>query len=103
MLEVTQAASEQIAAYFEEREVAPIRVFLHEGGCCGPDLAMALDEAKDSDEVFDIGGFQYVVDKEFLETAKPIKVDFQETGFKLTAGITFSSGCNTCGSDGCCG
>ena len=32
MLEVTEAATYQIAEYFKGREKAPIRVFLHEGG-----------------------------------------------------------------------
>ena len=32
MLEVTPAASEQIAAYFKGRDVRPIRIFLNEGG-----------------------------------------------------------------------
>ncbi len=32
MFEVTQSASEQIAAYFEGKEVKPFRFFLNEGG-----------------------------------------------------------------------
>ncbi len=32
MFEVTQSASEQIAAYFKGKEIKPIRVFLNEGG-----------------------------------------------------------------------
>jgi hypothetical protein len=32
MLEVTPTATEQVAAYFEGKEVAPIRVFLNPGG-----------------------------------------------------------------------
>lgn len=32
MLEVTDAATEQIAEYFKGKEVSPIRVFLNEGG-----------------------------------------------------------------------
>jgi hypothetical protein len=32
MLEVTNAATEQIAAYFRGKEVSPIRIFLNEGG-----------------------------------------------------------------------
>jgi Fe-S cluster assembly iron-binding protein IscA len=32
MLEVTEAASQQIAEYFKDREVSPIRIFLNEGG-----------------------------------------------------------------------
>ena len=32
MIEVTPAATEQIAAYFSDKEVQPIRIFLNEGG-----------------------------------------------------------------------
>lgn len=32
MLEVTPAATEQIEAYFKDKEVRPIRIFLNEGG-----------------------------------------------------------------------
>lgn len=32
MLEVTPAATEQIAAYFQDKDVKPIRIFLNEGG-----------------------------------------------------------------------
>jgi hypothetical protein len=32
MLEVTPIATEQIAAYFSDKEVKPIRIFLNEGG-----------------------------------------------------------------------
>jgi hypothetical protein len=32
MFEVTSAATEQIAAYFNDKEVRPVRIFLNEGG-----------------------------------------------------------------------
>ena len=32
MLEVTPQASEQVAAYFEDKTPSPIRIFLAEGG-----------------------------------------------------------------------
>lgn len=32
MLEVTQAAVDQIAEYFKGKDVKPIRIFLNEGG-----------------------------------------------------------------------
>jgi Fe-S cluster assembly iron-binding protein IscA len=32
MLQVTQAATQQIAEYFKGKEVRPIRIFLNEGG-----------------------------------------------------------------------
>ena len=32
MIEVTEAARQQIAEYFKDKEIAPIRIFLNEGG-----------------------------------------------------------------------
>lgn len=57
---------------------------------------MALDEPKDTDEVFKIEGFTYVVDKEFMDKAKPVKVDFIDYGFKLSSSIEFESNCGGC-------
>lgn len=60
-------------------------------------MGMALDEPEQNDEQFEKDGIRFVVDKELLETAKPIKVDFLETdngsGFYITSGM---SGCGTC-------
>jgi Fe-S cluster assembly iron-binding protein IscA len=68
---------------------------------------MALDEPKDTDHVFDIDGFKYIVDKEFMEKIKPIKIDFSVMGFKLDCGIDFGSAgseCSSCGTktNSCC-
>jgi Fe-S cluster assembly iron-binding protein IscA len=102
MVEVTASATSQIAEYFKDKEIVPIRIFINEGGCGGPSLAMALDEQKSTDDVFEIDGFTYVVDKQFFEKAKPIKVDFLMNGFKLDCAIQFSSGCSSCGTTGSC-
>jgi len=61
---------------------------------------MALDEPQENDEVYDIGPFKYVVDKELLEKAKPIKIDFMGNGFSITSSMVFESesGCGGCGS-----
>jgi iron-sulfur cluster assembly protein len=63
MVEVTASATSQIAEYFKDKEIVPIRIFINEGGCGGPSLAMALDEQKSTDDVFEIDGFTYVGDK----------------------------------------
>jgi hypothetical protein len=63
---------------------------------------MALDEPNDTDDVVEIDGFKYIVNKEFLDKAKPIKVDFKMYGFKLDCGIDFGSGCTSCGTSGSC-
>jgi hypothetical protein len=38
-------------------------------------LALALDESKETDNVFEINGLTYLVDKSLEEQAKEIKVD----------------------------
>lgn len=69
-------------------------------------MAMALDEPRDTDNVYEIDGFKYIVDREFFEQVKPIKVDFTEMGFKLDCGVDFraASGCSSCGTktSSCC-
>jgi len=99
MVEVTESATKQIAEYFKDKEVSPIRIFLNAGGWGGPAPAMALDESKETENVYEIDGSTYIVDKEFLEEVKPIKVDFSVMGFKIDCGVDFGSGseCSSCG------
>lgn len=62
---------------------------------------MALDEPRDTDNVFNVNGFQFIVDKEFYEKAKPVTVDFMGYGFRITSSINFSPAGGACG--GCHG
>jgi Fe-S cluster assembly iron-binding protein IscA len=103
MLEVTKSATDKIAEYFQDREVKPIRIFVNAGGCGGPGLAMALDELKDTDTVFDIDGLKFIVDKEFMKEAEPIKVDFSNFGFQFDCGLEFEEGCTACPTSSGCG
>lgn len=63
---------------------------------------MALDEPVNTDSEFDVNGYKFIVNTEFLEKAKPIKVDFHMYGFKLDCGIDFGAGCGSCGTKGSC-
>ena len=103
MLEVTKSATEKIAEYFKDKELSPIRIFLHAGGCATPSLAMDLDEPKDTDDVFDIDGFQFIVDRDFLRGAEPIKVDYTRSGFQFDCSLEFEDGCSACASSSSCG
>ena len=103
MLEITKSATDKIAEYLKDREVTPIRIFLNAGGCGGPSLAMALDELRDTDNVFEIDGFKFVVDKEFMKEAEPIKVDFTGFGFQFDCALEFEGGCSGCPTSSACG
>ena len=85
MFEITKSATKKISEYLKGKEIMPIRIFLQEGGWSGPSLAMALDEPKETDNVFDIDGFKYIIDKDLMREADPIKIDF--SGFGLRNGF----------------
>ena len=100
MFEVTEKANEMIEDFFKNKEGTPyIRIFLSEGGWSGPSLAMALDEPKDDDEVITDNKISYLINKELLEKAKPINVDFVESamgsGFSLSSGLKTEGGCGS--------
>lgn len=99
MFNVTERAQEEVAKYFEENEKQPIRIFLAQG-CGGAQVAMAIDDKKDDDEVFEIGHVTYLVETGLIEEIKPIEVDFTDVGFKIDSSLV-SAGCSGCGEHGC--
>ena len=57
-----------------------------------------------SNPIAPLGFNVYIVDREFLKEATPIKVDFTEVGFKVESSIKFDqSACGGCSSSGNCG
>lgn len=63
---------------------------------------MALDEARDTDQIYEVDGFKYIVDSEFIKEAAPIKVDFLDVGFKVTSNLKLESACGSCSTTGSC-
>lgn len=64
---------------------------------------MALDEPRGNDESYDIKGYNFVVDKEFMAQAQNIKIDFTGMGFHLDSKIDLGqSACSSCGTTGSC-
>ena len=102
MLQVTKSAIKKITEYFQDNELKPIRILLHEGGCAPSSLALDLDEIKDTDTVFEIDGFQFIVDENLLEKAVPIKVDYTRSGFQFDSELDeFEDTCSVCMSGDC--
>ena len=65
---------------------------------------MALDEPKDTDDTYEVKGHKFVVDKEFMEKAEEIRIDFTGMGFSLDSNMDLGQpGCSGCGSGGSCG
>ena len=64
---------------------------------------MVLDEPKNTDSVFDINGFQFIIDEDLFIEARPIKVDFAHFGFQLDCALQFDEGCTSCSTSHACG
>lgn len=64
---------------------------------------MALDEPKDTDDLYEVKGLKFVVDKEFMEKAQTITIDFNGMGFSLDSGLDLGRGANCGGCSGSCG
>ena len=99
MVSLTDSARAELDNYFADKQKTPIRVYLNKGGCCGPSLTLALDEARDNDDVFDLNGYTFVVDKELIAMASPISVDMTDYGFSVGSSLQLGGG--SCGSGGC--
>ena len=103
MFEITKAATDKLTEYLKDMEFTAIRIFLHAGGCGGPSLVMGLDEPKDTDHVFEVNGFKFLIDKELMKDAQPINVDFSEFGFQFDCALQFEEACSACHAAGGCG
>lgn len=106
MFEVTEKATEMVKEFFKSQEgVSPVRIFIAGMGCSGPQLGMSLDDATENDEVFEEAGFTFLVEKQLLEQAKPIKLDYIVTpegeGFFISSSLMKASDCG--GGCSCCG
>lgn len=101
MITLSDSAKTQLDGYFADKEKSPIRVFLS-GGCCGPRLSLALDEAKDGDESFEANGYTLIAEKSLLEAAGAISIDMTEYGFSVDSENPIAGG-GSCSSGGCGG
>lgn len=101
MLRITEQAQAEVARYFESNPLKPIRVFLN-NGCCGAQLAMAIDEARPDDKTFEFAGVQFLVNQEFLAQAQPIEIDYAAQGFSISSSLELGGECGGCGSSSSC-
>lgn len=102
MVELTDTARQELDAYFADKEKSSIRIFLAPGGCSGPQLALALDDATDNDVSFESNEYTFVVEKGLAEEGQPFAIDMTAMGFSVDSklqlgGGSCSGGCSGCG------
>jgi HesB-like selenoprotein len=106
MFQISEKASEAIKEYLKDvQNPHPIRIMMSGCGCSGPSLGMALDEPNENDQVFNEHGLTFLVDKELLNEAKQISIEFVESstgsGFTITSAL-FNKGKDNTGCGSCC-
>ncbi|MEJ2040273.1 MAG: IscA/HesB family protein [Desulfosarcinaceae bacterium] len=98
MIEVTPRATRLMQDHFKDKTKSPVRLFVKLGGCGIRSFGVAMEEPKPSDHIFEIDGFEYIIDKVLFKRVQPIKVDSDGFGFRITgSGIYPNSGCGNCG------
>ena len=103
MLTVSDTARKELEAFFADKDKQTIRIFLAPGGCCGPRLALALDEAGENDEKLEDQGFSFCIARDLLAQVRSVAIDLNVMGFTVDPEVPLPSsggGCGTCGGCG---
>ncbi len=103
MVNLSDIAAEKVREFMSgqqaEGEVG-LRVGVRGGGCSGFQYALALDELRDSDHVFETGGIRILVDPASLQYVDGSTVDYTEnfmgSGFEVSnPNVVASCGCGS--------
>ena len=100
---LTDKAAEKVTAFLASQEPAPeagLRVGVKGGGCSGFQYALALDEQKEGDQVFEHLGIRLIVDPASLEYVDGSVVDYTESlmgaGFEVkNPNVVAACGCGS--------
>ncbi len=102
MISISQGAVAELDAFFADKPKSCIRVYLAPGGCSGPRLALALDEAGEDDASFSDNGYDFCITKALLEQTGKVSIDVTPMGFlvspekPLPGGGGCGGGCGGC-------
>jgi iron-sulfur cluster assembly protein len=103
MVMLTDIAAEKVRDFMNgqaaESEIG-LRVGVKGGGCSGFQYALAIDELRDEDQVFETGGIRIIVDPASMQYVDGSTVDytesFQGSGFEVkNPNVVASCGCGS--------
>jgi iron-sulfur cluster assembly protein len=104
MVSLTDIAAEKVRTFIASQETANgnvgLRVGVRGGGCSGFQYALALDERREEDHVFDAQGIRVIVDPASLQYVDGSTVDYTESlmgaGFEVqNPNVVASCGCGS--------
>jgi iron-sulfur cluster assembly protein len=99
-ISLTPRAIEEVKIIMQDKSVPAdygLRIGVQGGGCSGMSYLLGFDKRKDTDEVYEIGGVEVIMDKKHGMYVMGMEVDFQD-GLN-TRGFTFQNpqAKSTCG------
>lgn len=103
MVKLTDKAAEKLNQFLsghEQADEAGLRVAVKGGGCSGFQYALALDERRDGDQVFEDRGIRVIVDPGSLRYVDGSEVDYTESlmgaGFEVkNPNVVAACGCGS--------
>jgi iron-sulfur cluster assembly protein len=104
MITLTDRGAEKVREFLAsqgaEVEAAGLRVGVRGGGCSGFQYALAFDQQRDGDEVFEDKGIRLLVDGPSLPYVRGSTIDYtddlQGAGFKVeNPNVTAACGCGS--------
>ncbi len=103
MVSLTDKAAEKVTAFLDAQSPVPeagLRVGVKGGGCSGFQYALALDEQRDGDQVFEDRGIRLIVDEQSLQYVDGSVVDYTESlmgaGFEVkNPNVVAACGCGS--------
>ena len=103
MVTVTDIAAGKVRDFMQSQNAengVGLRVGVRGGGCSGFQYALALDEKRDDDHVFECGGVRVLVDPASLRYVDGSTVDYKESfmgaGFEVSnPNVVASCGCGS--------
>jgi len=95
ILEVTEKADKAIRQFLENRTGSSTIRILRQNAL-GPGLAMVFDEPEENDLTVTVRSIPFSINRDLLDKARPIRIDFVEyggrRGFLLTSSLP-TGGC----------
>jgi iron-sulfur cluster assembly protein len=103
MVTMTDIAADKVRGFLAQQESegdVGLRVGVRGGGCSGFQYALALDERRDEDHVFDFEGIRLIVDPASMRYVEGSEVDYTESlmgaGFEVNnPNVVASCGCGS--------
>jgi iron-sulfur cluster assembly protein len=100
---LTDIAAEKVRGFLAQQETEAevgLRVGVRGGGCSGFQYALALDEQREDDHVFEFEGIRVIVDPASMRYVEGSEVDYTESlmgaGFEVNnPNVVASCGCGS--------